>query len=216
MQRMKLLRFGLMTVLAMGACAVGGPRVLAQAPGGPGGGGFQPTPEMKAKFAAWQKYRDQHKNLTNLSTMLRQIREVDKDPQTQFTKAQAGKLLPILKAWRNKPTMTEDQAQSVSKQIGAILTEKQLKKMATIKPRGFGGGPGGGRPGGPGGPGGGGPGGPGGGRPGGPGGPGGFQMPDPPKGGYNPLNPDTLPFERMRPQAKKSLDEFTASLQQRK
>jgi len=37
-------------------------------------------------------------------------------------------------------------------------------------------------------------------------------MPDPPKGNYNPLNPDTLPFEQMRPRAKKQLDEFTAAL----
>ena len=37
-------------------------------------------------------------------------------------------------------------------------------------------------------------------------------MPDPPKGNYNPLNPDTLPFEQMRPRVKKQLDDFTAAL----
>jgi len=48
---------------------------------------------------------------------------------------------------------------------------------------------------------------------GGPGAMGGFQLPDPPKGGYNPLNPDTLPFEIIRPMAKKGLADFTATLQ---
>ncbi len=194
----RMVRYGATALLVAGACAVGAPRGIAQ--GGPGG--FQMPPEMRAKIAAWQKWRDQHKNLSNLQMMLYQVQEVDKDPATKLTKPQAGKMLAILKTWRSKPTMSDDQAKQVSKSIGGMLTDRQLKKMSTVQPPwarrgGGGGGFGGGRPGG--------------GRPGGP--PGGFTFPDPPKNGYNPLNPDTLPFERMRPMAKKSLDDFTAQLQ---
>jgi hypothetical protein len=205
MRLISAMRYGLAAVLTVGVCAVSAPPTLAQGPGG-----FQPTPQMRAKFAAWQKWRENNKSLSNLQTMLFQVREMDKDPAVQLNKPQSAKMLVILKKWRNKPTMSDDQAKQVSKQIGSMLSEKQLKKMTTIQGpgmrRGGGGfGGGGGRPGGPGGP-------PGG-RPGGR--PGGFTMPDPPKNGYNPLNPDTLPFERMRPMAKKSMDEFTASLEKR-
>lgn len=213
------LRFGFAALAAVGTLALGTPGVQAQPPGG----NFQMPPEIKAKIAAWQKYRDSHKNLVNLQTMLMQVREIDKDPATSLDKKQSAKMLGVWKAWRNKPSMSEDQAKAVSKQISSTLTEKQLKKMSTIQPfrRGMGGGGPGRGPGGPGGPGGGGrpaggpgrgPGGPGRG-PGGPGGAGGF--PDPPKGSYNPLNPDTLPFERMRPEAKKATDEFIANLQRK-
>jgi uncharacterized membrane protein YgcG len=197
-----IMRYGLAALLTVSVVLVGSPRASAQ--GGPGG--FQPTPEMRAKFAAWQKWREANKNLSNLQTMFIQVQQMDKDPQVQLTKPQAGKMLTILKTWRSKPTMSDDQAKQVSKAIGGMLTDKQLKKMSTIQPfggmrRGGGGfGGGGGRPGGGGG----------GGRPGG-----GFTFPDPPKNGYNPLNPDTLPFERMRPMAKKAIDDFTADLQKR-
>jgi hypothetical protein len=206
------LRFGLATLLVAGVYAVSVPG--AQAQGGPGGG-FQMPPEMRAKIAAWQKFREQHKNLSTLGDMLYQIQEMNKEAGYQLDKKQSASMLKIISPWRTKTTMNEDQAKNVSKQMGAILTVKQLKKMSTIQPpgrrfRGGGGGPGGGRPGGPGGPGGGGFAG---GRPGGPGGrPGGFQMPDPPKQGWNPFNPDSLPFERMRPMAKTRMDEFVAAL----
>ena len=200
-------RFGLAALLAVSALAVSAPHSLAQPPGG--GGGFQMTPEMKAKMEAWQKYRDNHKNLTQLQTLVMQIRGMEKeDPSLQLNKAQSIKMLAILKDWGPKKELSEDQAKDITKKINGFLSDKQIKKMTTIR-TGFGGG---GRPGGPGGA-------PpsGGGRPGGgaPGGPGGFKMPDPPKGSFNPLNPDTLPFEQMRPQAKKSMQEFTASLQKR-
>ena len=202
MHLFKTVRLGLATLLVAGACAAMTPGAKAQ-----GGGGFQMTPEMQAKIKAWQKWRESHKNISTLQTMLYQVREVDKDPTTQLDKKQAGKMLSIMKTWRNKPTMTDDQAKEVSKQVGAILNEKQLKKMSTIQTpwqrRGGGGGGGGGRP--PGGGGGGG-----GARP--AGGSGGFKFPDPPAGGYNPINPDTLPFEQMRPQAKASIDGFMADL----
>ena len=165
------------------------PPVSAQ---GFGGGGM--PPEIAAKIKAWQRWRDSHKSISNLQTMLYQVGEMDKQPDTRLTKPQAAKLCSILSAWRNRPTMTDDQAKDVSKQIGAMLNDRQIKKMVSIQPpwmRGAGGGGGGGfRPAGGGGP-----------RPGGR--PGGFSFPDPPAGGYNPLNPDTLPFAGMRPQVKK-------------
>ena len=191
------LRMGLAVLLAVGACALSAPGTQAQ-----GFGGGQMPPEIQAKIKAWQHWREAHKHVSNLQMMLMQLREVDKEPGTQLTKAQAGKILPVMQSWRHKPTMSEDQAEQVSRQISSVLTDKQLKKMATIQPfRMRGGGPGGGRPGG---------GGPGG-RPGG----GMGSFPDPPAGGYNPLNPDTSPMAQFRPQMKKGLDDFMADLQKR-
>src|SRR5438874_612154 len=58
---------------------------LAQPPGG--GGQFTPTPEMRAKFAALQKYFDQHKNARQVSTTLQQIEQMEKqDPSLALTK----------------------------------------------------------------------------------------------------------------------------------
>ncbi|HEY3281908.1 MAG TPA: hypothetical protein VGN26_06495 [Armatimonadota bacterium] len=218
-------KFRLAVTVAVGAgvCLAAAPRSYAQGPGG----GMNLPPQIQAKIKLWQKWQLSHKNLSNLQRMLMQVQQVDRDPATKLTKPQAAKVLAVYKAWQSKPTMTEDQAKSVSKQIGAVLTEKQLKKMATMRapwergggrPGGGMGGPGGGGPGGPGGmrPGGsGGPGGarPGGMRPGGAGGPGSF--PDPPAKGFNPMNPDTLPFTGMRPMAKKGQQDFLKSLQSR-
>jgi len=160
-------------------------------------------PEIADKLKLWQKYRHSTQHLTNLQTMLRQIMEINKDPDYAFNKQQSVKMLSILSTWRNKPTMSEDQAQDVQKQIGVLLTEKQIKKMSTIPA--WGQGAGGGRPGGS----------MGGGRPGGGAGMSGFKFPDPPKGSYNPMNPDTLPFEQFKPMAKKGMDDFTAGLQKK-
>lgn len=201
-----------MSIGKMGLAVMGG--LIALAPSvvsaqGFGGGGMPPA--IAAKIKAWQKYRDQHKNVSNLQTMLYEVAQTDKDPATQLNKAQAAKMLTIYKGYASKPSLSEDQAKEVSKQIGGLMTEKQLKKMTMSTPpwmRGGGGGGfggGGGRPGG------------GGGRPAGGGGrPGGFTFPDPPAGSYNPMNPDTLPFVQMRPQAKQSQSAFLASLQTRK
>lgn len=230
-------------VLAQGGAVKGGaPGGRGQ--GGPGGPGMgQMPPEMQAKFKAWQKYNDDHKSLGDLQTLMRKVEQLDQEKGYELDKAQAGKIVAIMKSWRSKPEMTNAQAAGVMKSVTGVLNAKQTAKLATIQVRGRGmGGPGGrrGGPGGPGGPGGrpgiaGGPGGtpptPGGTRPGGgrmaggpggrpggaPGGPGGrgFTIPDPPKKGYNPLNPDSLPMERMREGAKKRMDEFTAKMQTR-
>lgn len=189
----RTIRWGLSLVAAVGMLAVGPVAVRAQ-----GFGGGMP-PEIAAKIKLWTKWRDQHKNVSNLQTMLWQVQQLDKSPDTKLSKPQAAKLLTILKTWRNKPTMNEDQAHSVQNQIGNLMSLKQVKKMTTLQPpwarMGGGGRPGGGGGGGP--------------RP---GGPGGFKLPDPPKGSYNPLNPDTLPFEQMRPMAKRGMDAFLSDL----
>ena len=188
--------------------AIGSAGVQAQPPGG----GFNMPPEMKAKIGAWKKWSEEHKNVAALGKTLRGIETINKEPETQLNKQQSAKMLTIVNTWKTKPDMTEDQAKDVQKQITAMLNDKQLKRLNAPGMGGFGGPGGGGRPGG--GFAGGRPGGPGGGRPpGGPGGPGGFKFPDPPKGSFNPLNADTLPFEQARPMAKKSMADFTASLQ---
>lgn len=199
--------------------------------GGPGGGpgGFQMTPEMQKRFKAMQAWRDNHKNIVALQQTLRALGDMDQDPTTKITPAQAKKILPVLKTWRTKPVMTDDQARSVNKQVTAALTIPQIKKIAMTRGGGFGGGRRGG--GGQGGPGGGGFGGP---RPGGFGGPGGggggFGGPRPGGGGpggrgggfdpsrlkdYNPLNPDSFPFEQARPRMKQRIDGLIASLKAR-
>jgi hypothetical protein len=185
------------------------PAVNAQ--GGPGG--FNPPPALMAKFKAWQKWRDNHKNVNKLQTTLFAFRELEKDPSTKITKDQAKKIVPVLKAWRNKPVMTDDQAKDVNKQLTASLNDKQLKTLATAPNpmqggRGFGGGarPGGGAAGGGAG-----------------GGGGGMAQMDPSKfpdpKDFNPLNPDSSPFKSMNPQRfsemKGKFAEFVASLEAR-
>ncbi len=180
----------LFAVAMLGFCA---PGAMAQ-----GVGGGQMSPEMQARMKAWQKWRESHKGLANLQTMLFQIRQLDKDPSTQLTKAQAAQMLPILTAWRHKPTMSDDQARQVSKQLGSILTVKQLKKMSTFQFRRRGGAGSGPRPAGAGS---------------GQRRPGGF--PNPPTGGFNPLNPESLPGSQQRPQSRRSVDELIEALSKR-
>ncbi len=254
--------------LAGFCCLVSAPSAIAQGaaqppaqgqnpPGGFGGpgAGMQMPPEMQAKLKAWKTWNNAHKPISDLQMMLLKVERLEKEPGAELTKPQANQLLAIIKPWRTKKEMTNDQASAVMKSVSKLLTPTQVAKLATMQGRGgggdrrgaggpgmAGGGPGrpgmaGGGPGRPGmaGPGpapkmsGGAPGGPAGrpggmgaesaggrmgGRPaGGPGGPGGFKIPDPPKTGFNPLNPATLPFERQRPRAQKNLDEFTAALQ---
>ncbi len=180
-----------------GTLLAGSPNAQAQPPGGP-------PPGMMQKIKAWQKWGDQHKKLTLLGDQLFQIEKMDGEAGYGLSKGQAGKMLQILNPWRLKTNMTEDQASGLNKQIGNVLTIKQVKRLTQIEPpsvtmkkRGFGGGrprPGGGRPGGA----------PGGGFP---------QIPDPPKTGWNPLNADSMPFAQARPEMKRRTNAFFASLQ---
>ncbi len=222
---MKMKFTGIATLLSVGVIGLMSSAVIAQPPGGgPPGGGFQMTPEMKAKREAWNKYNGVHKNLDLLSKLMPKIEKLNEEDDLKYTKPQAVKLLGLLKTWVPKKSLSEDEAGALIKSLNGTLTTKQIKKMTTYPDRGGrpgGGGFGGGRPGGGGPPGGGPPGGGpppggGGGRPGGgpPGGKmgGGFKMPDPPKGSYNPLNADTIPFEGRRPRVKKAIEDFKNQL----
>lgn len=119
--------------------------------------------------------REKYKYTFQLTSMVRHIGDIDKDPKYKLTPAQAKKVLAVLQPLRSKPKMTQDQAKAALKALKPIFTMTQLNAMARIpaspggRRQGGGmgmGGPGGGRPGGPGGA-------PGGNRPGGPGGSGG-------------------------------------------
>lgn len=176
---------------------------FAQGPGGPGG--FQPSPQMRAQFQAWRSWRDNHKNVVALQQTLRGLQEIEQDPSTRLNKVQAHKVLAVLVKWKDKPAIKDAQARIVSQQLTAPLNVTQLQKLAAaMQRRGFGGGPGGPRPGGMGGPRPGGFGGPGGGRP------GGFTLQAPHD--YNPLNPNTLPFPPMRVRAAQNMSQLIAAL----
>ncbi|GIV14909.1 MAG: hypothetical protein KatS3mg022_0344 [Armatimonadota bacterium] len=195
---------------------------IAQPP--PGAGGFQITPEMQRQMEAWRKWREAHKYTFQLTSTLRALEEIDKDPRTKLTPAQAKKILAVLQPYRNKPKMTQDDAKNALKGIKAALNVNQLNAIARIEAerrnrRGGFGGPGGGgmgmRPGAPGGPPGGAPGARPGGTPGAGGRPGGnFRMPDPSQmKDFNPFKPDTsTPFGQ---RAAQRWNEFFKGLQQR-
>ena len=171
----------------------------------PGGGGFQPSPQMMAKFQAWQKWRGNHKNITALQQTLGGFQLMEQDPRTKLNKSQAHTVLAVLNKWRSKPVMSDAQARQVDQQITAPLNIAQIKKIVTASA---------GRPGGRGGGGFGG----GGGRPGGggprPGGADPSAFPDPKD--YNPLNPNTIPFARARPRSAQRLNDLVAMLKQAK
>lgn len=179
---------------------------LAQGPGG----GPPPSPQMMAKFKAWQNWRHSHKNVDSLRQTLRGLTAIEQDPKVHMNKAQARVELAALNKWRAKPALTDAQALAANRDLTKSLTLPQLKLYAAATARrggrGGGSGGGGGRPGG------------GGGFGGGPrgGGPGGRLPMDPasfpaPKD-YNPLNPNTLPFARMRPRAQQEMAQLIATL----
>lgn len=190
---------------------VAGP-VLAQ---GPGGGGFQPPPEL---MKAFEKMRTARKNRMQVGQTIRALAELNKDPKTALTKDQAKKVLAVINSWKSKPSMTEDQAKQVSKELTTPLASNlsQLKALTVaMQSRGRMGGMGGGRPGGGGGM--------GGGRPGGGGPPGGGGAFDPKamarriedslKKPYNPMNAATWgdgPFvQRMKDSFDNSVKEIS-------
>ncbi|MCC6444515.1 MAG: hypothetical protein IT210_13800 [Armatimonadetes bacterium] len=200
--------------LAVAPCllAQGGP----PGGGGPGGGGqqFQLPPQVMAKFKAWEKWNASHKHVSALQTTLMNLGQLEMNDRTKLTKEQAKKILPVLKTWRKKPKITDDQALQINKQLTAPLNEAQLKRLATAPQFGrrSGGGGGMGSGGGMG-------------RGGGAGGGGGqrrfdpskIQIPDPQE--YNPLNPDTNPFLKTNPQMKtmasKMMSDFIAKVEAR-
>ncbi len=170
-----------------------------------GGGDFQITPAMKAKMDAWRKWRDNHKNVSALQQTLGGLNAIAKDSKSKFTAAQAKTISAVLNKWKAKKSITDAEARTINTAITKPLTTAQLKVMARAQQE-FGrrrGGPGGG------GPGGGFGGGNGGNRTGNGGGGGqrGFdpsKMPSPKD--YNPLNPSTIPQDRMKERAKTNMD----------
>jgi hypothetical protein len=184
--------------------ALAGVTLLASVAVAQGPGGFQLTPAIRAKFQAWQKWNEAHKNIGAVQQTVFAMAEMQNNPKTKFTKPQAKAILAVLKTWRNKPVMTDSQARNVNKKLAATFTMPQLKALAAMPQRGGrrmgGGGQGGQRPGGAGG-----------GRPGG--GRGGFdpsKIPAPRD--YNPLNPGTLPMERQRARAAQRIDGLIKTL----
>ncbi len=167
-------------------------------------GGGQMPPDIAKKIKAWQKFGDDHKKLMILGDQVYQIGELNKEKGCELDKKQAGTILKVISQWKPKTSLSESEAGSISKQLTSPLNAKQIKKMTTIetprqkmqKARAGGGGAGGG----------------GGARP---GAGGGMSFPDPPAKGWNPINPDSLPFEAMKPRAKESMNKFMADLQAR-
>lgn len=194
-------------VMVLSATAVLAVSAGAQGPGGFGNLSPQQQAQLQAKRKAWEKFRANNKHVTALQESLMGIGSLERDPKTRLNKKQAQAVLACLKKWGSKKVLTNDEARKANLQLTGTLTPDQLQKLS--QNRGFGRGGqgfgGGARP--SGGPGNGAR--PGGRRP-------SFdisKMPDPKP--YNPLNPDTLPFERLRPIAKQHLNELRASLTQR-
>ena len=153
-------------------------------------------PEVLAKRAAWEKWRENNKNVLALQQILMGLRAVEQDPRIRMKKAQARKVLAVIHKWQAKKAITDAQARQINKQIGDSLTLPQIQRVAITPAPDRGasaGGPQGRRRGGD--------------------GSRHFdlsKMPDP--HAYNPLNPDTLPFERQRPVAKRRLAELIGEL----
>jgi len=197
---MKMIR----ALIAAAALSLSASCVLAQSPFGnltP-----QQQAQIQAKMKLWESFRNNNKALMQLSQMMMAFSEMENDQSTILSRDQARKVLAILKTWRPKAILTNDQAQQVNKQfMGIGLTQVQIKKMASMPQfgrggRGFGGGARAG----------------GGGGQRGPGAGGAFDIskfPDPKP--YNPLNPDTLPFEAMRARAKQRMADFVGKMEKR-
>ncbi|MBC8141756.1 MAG: hypothetical protein H7Y38_09995, partial [Armatimonadetes bacterium] len=150
---MKTIRFGLLTAIA---ALVALAPTFAYAQGG--GGGFTMTPEMRANMDKMRKFRDENKQVFALGQTLRAMEDMDKSAKTKFTPAQAKTILTVVNKWKAKPSITNEQATQINKDLTRPLTIPQIKALAAASNRRGGGGQGGGggRPGGGGGQGGGG------------------------------------------------------------
>lgn len=115
----------LLSLLAILGLGIG----LAQDDHGPGGGGgrFNADPEMRKKLEAFQPVFE----LTRLVAILS---EVDKQKGLAFTKAQAKKLLPILKDLLSRGELKPADAEKVQVTIeDNILNATQLKWIDTTQ-----------------------------------------------------------------------------------
>ncbi|HSV75009.1 MAG TPA: hypothetical protein VLH79_14710 [Chthonomonadales bacterium] len=188
-------------VAALAATVAAAPAV---AQGGFGNLTPQQQQQLQAKMTAWSKWRENNKHVTALQQTVTGLALIEQDAKTALSRDQARKVLAAMNKWGRRPALTNEEARAANKELTAMLTVAQLQKLATAPSpgrggRGFGGGarPGAGPGAGPGG---------GGSRP-------SFDIsrfPDPRN--YNPLNPDTLPFEQMRPVAKQRMNEFRTKL----
>ncbi len=180
--------------------------VVTLAPSAKAQGGFQMPPEIAKKIKAWQKFSEDHKKLMVLGDQISQISDMSRMAGYEMDKKQAGAVLKVIDANKAKTSLSEDEAGAMSKQLTAALNVKQIKKMTTIetprqkmaKARAAGGGMGGG----------------GGARPGGAGGAA-PSFPDPPAKGWNPINPDSFPFEQAKPKMKEGMSKLIADLKAR-
>jgi hypothetical protein len=147
--------------------------------------------------------REKYKYTFQLMQMVRHIGDIDKDKKYTLTPAQAKSVLGVLKPWRSKPKMTQDQAKGISKSLKKVFTADQLNAMARIKSH-FGQGPGGRGPGaGQGGP-----------RPGGPNGQGGQRHFDPnAMKDFNPFYTKVAKGDDRAAQRAKRMNEFFAELE---
>src|SRR3954467_5848228 len=93
---------------------------MAQAPGAPGGPGGGGMPPQFQKFMEQTKYRRQMRN------QLRSIGEINRDPSTAVTPAQAKQLLTIVKPWTTKDKMSEEDAKTIMRSVKKVMTAKQL------------------------------------------------------------------------------------------
>ncbi len=194
MNRKTLVRTGMAALVILGGSLLMPSQANAQMGGGP-------PAEVMAKIKKWQKWSEAHKSTSNLNDLIYQISEIDRTPGLALNKAQAGKVLGLIKPYMNKAELSEDESKSLAKAMTNVLTTKQLQKVATIVPPSKKWGRGGG----------------GGGRPaGGPPKGGMTNFPDPPKSGYNPLNPDTFPMAQVRPMMKAGINSFMTGLKNAK
>src|SRR5690242_1058482 len=96
------------TVLALSASsafAQGGP---GGGPGGGGGGGF----------AAFQKFREQHKYTFQLtSTLTRGLMECQRSKSTELKPDQAKKILAVIEPLKKQPKLTQDQAKATLQKL---------------------------------------------------------------------------------------------------
>lgn len=101
-------------VLAVSAIAL--TSVALAQPGGPGN--F--SPEMRKKFEAYRP-------VFELSTLVRMLQDVEKEKGLAFSKAQAGKLLPILKDLKGRADIKPADAEKILSNIeDNILSDAQL------------------------------------------------------------------------------------------
>jgi hypothetical protein len=98
-----------------------------------------------------QKYMAQNKYKMQMRQQIRAINEINRNPATALTSAQAKQLLTVLKPWTAKPKMTEEDAKGIMRSVKKVMTARQLTAMGNVKPGRMGGGRPGGGPGGPGG-----------------------------------------------------------------